>query len=90
MKRETLTIATRFNGPPGSGNGAGRHRRRIHPDELVEIDKLTELALELLNPRGFQKLVSTLKKIAAADGMQDRREAAMLLRVRAASELALN
>lgn len=61
-----------------------------HPDELVEIDKLTELALELLNPRGFQKLVQILEKIAAADGMEERREAAMLQRVRAASELALN
>ncbi len=61
-----------------------------HPDELVEIDKLTELALQLLNPRGFHKLVVILEKIAAADGMQDRAETAMLLRVRAASELALN
>jgi uncharacterized tellurite resistance protein B-like protein len=61
-----------------------------HPEELVEIDKLTELALELLNPRGFQKLVGILEKIAAADGMEERREAAMLQRVRAASELALN
>lgn len=61
-----------------------------HPGELVDLDKLTDLALKLLNPRGFQKLTDILEKIAAADGMQHKSEAAMLQRIRAAAELALD
>lgn len=74
---------------PGFDGHDLRERCR-HPDELLDLDKLTDLALTLLNPRGFQKLAQMLEKIALADGMQHRTEAAMLQRIRAASELALD
>lgn len=74
---------------PGFDGHDLRERCR-HPDELVDLDKLTDLALKLLNPQGFQKLSQMLEKIAAADGLQHRAEAAMLQRIRAASELALD
>jgi uncharacterized tellurite resistance protein B-like protein len=61
-----------------------------HPEDLLDLDKLTELALELLNPRGFAKLVETLDKISAADELRHRNELIMLQRVRAAAELAMD
>lgn len=74
---------------PGFDGHDLRERCR-HPDELMDLDKLTDLALKLLNPNGFNKLAQILEKIAAADGMQHRAEAAMLQRIRAAAELALD
>jgi len=61
-----------------------------HPDDLIELNKLIDLALDLLNPRGFAQLAETLTKIAAADGLQHRSETAMLQRVMAAAELAMD
>lgn len=59
-----------------------------NPDDLTDIGRLIELALDLLTPQGFRSLSRVLEKIAKADGIQHKAEQAMLRRVLAAAELA--
>lgn len=59
-----------------------------HPDDLIEVDKLTEIAIDLLTPQGFKRLAAALEKVSKADGMQDKSEQWLLQRVLAAAELA--
>lgn len=59
-----------------------------HPDDLVDLEKLSELTIQYLTPKGFQRLSTLLVRIASADGMEVASERSLLARVSAAAELA--
>lgn len=59
-----------------------------HPEGLIELEQLTELAIMLLTPVGFKNLASLLQRVADADGLRHKREMAVIRRVHAAAALA--
>jgi Zn-dependent protease with chaperone function/uncharacterized tellurite resistance protein B-like protein len=59
-----------------------------HPDNLLDLDQLTELAVMLLTPTGFRNLATLLQRVADADGLRHKREVAVIKRVQAAAALA--